>query len=171
MRFINSYLATIVLLVLSACASGDLSSGQSKETELTPVGSTKLKYLLEALPHNMAVTQLTAHVKIDKVMPVGLSDQEVGSAIDYHVNVLEVYQGEYTKSMLSYRRYVELGDVTAQERGDLLIVSLCIDGKGHYYLPDIGFDMTASTEVLSAVASIKHSEVDTVKAAACEVTQ
>ena len=136
----------VVFFILSSSFACDSTDEADSGTE----------FALAAVQDNILTTDYTALVEIEKTDTEDFAgdtpeDEEELVAVKYTAKVLETFLGPEHRNIVFTEYVVKSEGLEDLSSGDL-IVSLCKDTDGNYYLPDIGFEMEAS-DALTAEAS------------------
>lgn len=115
---------------------------------------------LEALQENTVSTHLTALVEIndafvdDPGMLVISHSDEDPLTVRYKATLVENYVGDGPDA-LEFTGYVQKSEGVNKPDVGIRIISLCMDNDGGYYLPDIGFQLPATTRLMQRAQELK----------------
>ncbi len=120
----------------------------------------KTDFALAAVEDNILTTDYTALVEITNV---DIEDSAEGDivkdegdlvAIKYTARIFESYVGNDQKTIV-FTEYIEKSGGFESVGQGALIVSLCKDKQGEYYLPDIGYELPAHDVIVEKAKEIK----------------
>ena len=120
----------------------------------------KTEFAVAVVEDNILTTDYTALVEITKVNAEDIAedsavkDDEDLLAVKYSAKVLESYLGNEQKN-IEYTEYIEKSEGLEDLSSGVLIVSLCKDKDGNYYLPDIGYELPAQDLIVEKAREIK----------------
>lgn len=129
--------------MLSSCAG---AGGGGRERQ---VG-----FAVDAVEDNILTTDYTALMEITGTRAMHGAedgegtDDEVPLRIDYAASVLETYLGEAIETVV-FSRYAERQEGLDDPARATLIVSLCRDRAGRYYLPGVGYELPPDHAVVA----------------------
>lgn len=129
--------------MLSSC-TGTAGGGREQQVE----------FAMAAVEDNILTTDYTALVEITGMrakhgaLRGNGSDDENLLRIDYAATVLETYLGEAIESIVFSRYEARQEGLEDAARG-ILIVSLCQDRDGRYYLPGVGYELPPEDVVVA----------------------
>jgi hypothetical protein len=140
----------VVFLFLSSSFACDTIDEADRRTE----------FALAAVEDNILTTDYTALVEITKANAEEIAggnaaegDEEL-VAVKYTAKVLETFVGNAQKNIV-FTEYVEKNEGLEDLSSGVLIVSLCKDKDGNYYLPDIGYELPAQNVIVEKAREIK----------------
>jgi len=139
----------VFLFLSSSCAPG--GNGEADR---------KTEFALAAVEDNILTTDYTALIEITSVSAEDIAedssatDDEDLVAVKYTARVLESYLGDEQKNIV-FTEYVEKSEGLEDLSSGVLIVSLCKDKDGNYYLPDIGYELPAQDVLIEKSKEIE----------------
>lgn len=154
-----------VCALLAACGSYSLSTNIGNNVETASASRTQR--IISALEENVEDTDLTVKVRIGKISLNDTAEPDL-EVVTFESEVLDVLKGSLDGNAITFQRYIEAGEGTIRKVGDLLIVSLCRDDEGIFYLPDVGYDFLLSDEMLNITDGLVSTDQGKNKAVACE---
>ncbi len=128
----------------------------------TPVSDNdrRIDFALAAIEQNILTTDYTAQVEIigrtidenfkENVNP---GNEDI-VAVTYTAKILERYNGEKLNSLV-FTEFVEKSEEFDEFKSGILIVSLCKDKQGEFYLPDLGYELPAKSVLIEKAKEIK----------------
>jgi hypothetical protein len=134
----------VVVAMLSSC-TGTAGGGREQQVE----------FAVAAVEDNILTTDYTALVEITGTrakrgaLRGNGSDDENLLRIDYAATVLETYLGEEAIETIVFSRYAARQEGIEDAARDNLIVSLCRDRDGRYYLPGVGYELPPEDAVVA----------------------
>lgn len=135
--------------MLSSC-TGTVGGGREQQVE----------FAVAAVEDNILSTDYTARVEITGLrakhgaLPGNGTDEETLLRIDYAATVLETYLGEAIETIV-YSRYAARQEGLEDPARGTLIVSLCRDRDGRYYLPGVGYELPPEEAVVARARQTK----------------
>lgn len=112
---------------------------------------------MEGLRHNLGATDLTALVEV--VGAESRPPREGLNVVAYSARVLETFVGA-ERERLEYLAYLEPDDQPGKTSRQRLIVSVCRDVDGTYYLPGVGYQVPADAEALAVARNWRAASSD-----------
>jgi hypothetical protein len=121
-------IALLLSLFCLSCTAGDVDE--------------QTAFALEAVQDNLLTTDLSALIEItgNSVEELPSSEGEALLAIHYRARILETFLGDPPES-IQYTAYQEKSEGLENLSEGRLIVSLCREPDGSYYLADIGYEL------------------------------
>jgi hypothetical protein len=137
-----------VFLILSTSLACDSNDEVDSATE----------FALAAVQDNLLTTDYSALVEIEKTDTEVIAgdapeDEEALVAVKYTAKVLETFLGNELKNIV-FTEYIVKSEGLEDLSSGTLIVSLCKDKDGNYYLPDIGFELPAHNVIIEKARKI-----------------
>lgn len=126
-----------ILLLAFSCIAGENKS--------------KINFALNVIEENILTTDFTALLKVTKVTAANKKKLVV---VNYSADILESFAGGEVKNII-FTEYIEKDEKFNNTCGSVLIVSLCKDKNGNYYLPDIGYELPAEDVLLKKAREVK----------------
>lgn len=119
------------------------------------------EFALAALADNIAATDLSARVRVTghrvRTDSTALSGSEEVLVVEQTAEVVETYRGAELEQ-LTYLQFIDRQEGLEGFGPGEVIVSLCHDDQaGHYYLPDIGFEVPAAAELIERAQAIRNT--------------
>jgi hypothetical protein len=133
----------VVLATLAACAGPTRGAQQQR-----------IEFAVETVEDNILATDYTALVEITGVLATPMAragernDDGAVLRIDYTAAVLETYRGDELETIV-FARYAAGQEGLEDPSHGTVIVSLCRDRDGGYYLPEVGYELPPHEAVLS----------------------
>lgn len=118
------------------------------------------RFALIAIQGNIVTTDFSALVEITSTTikePSKIEasmDKDELVAVNYSASVLESYLGKKV-DVIVFTEYVEKSEGLDNLSQGKLIVSLCKENDGTYYLPDIGYELPPETALIEKAREIK----------------
>ncbi len=139
----------IALFLAISCVS---CSGENEDSSA--------EFALAVVEDNILTTDYTALVEITRVRTseamqnsTAPGDQDL-MAIIYTAKILQDFQGQ-AQEHIEYTHYVERSDGLEGLGSGVIIVSLCKDKQGAFYLPDVGYELPAEQDLIENAQEIK----------------
>ncbi len=119
-----------------------------------------LAFALAAIHDNILSTDFSALVEITNAAVQDHSssttdDHEALLVVIYKARVLESFLGNHADTIL-FTEYREKDEGLESLSEGKIIISLCKEHDGTYYLPDIGYEMPADSALLEKAREIKR---------------
>lgn len=120
----------------------------------------RIDFALAVIEDNILTTDYTAQVEIiDRSIDENFkenvsSGNEDIVAVIYTAKILERYNGEKLNRLV-FTEFVEKSEEFNEFKSGILIVSLCKDKQGKFYLPDIGYELPAKSVLIEKAKEIK----------------
>ena len=133
----------LLSLFCLSCTAGDVD----EQTE----------FALAAVHDNLLTTDLSALIEISgsSVEELPSSEGEELVAVHYRARIIEVFQGKAT-DRIQFTEFREKQEGLEDLSQGRLIVSLCKDTDGSYYLPDIGYELPHDQALINKAREIKR---------------
>lgn len=118
------------------------------------------KFALLAIQDNIVSTDFSALVEItsSSIKEPSKIEASMGNdelvAVNYSTSVLENYLGKKVNAII-FTQYVEKNEGLDNLSKGKLIVSLCTENDGTYYLPDIGYELPPEAALIEKAREIK----------------
>lgn len=137
--------ALALLVIVSTACAGPTGGAQQQQIE----------FAVAAVEDNMLATDYTALVEITGVRAIQVAQaSEEMLRIEYAATVLEAYLGE-ERTEIVFSRYSEPQEGSEDPARGKLVVSLCRDRDGSYYLPGVGYELPPDDAVVDRARQTK----------------
>lgn len=132
-------------MIVSTACTGPAGGAQQQRVE----------FAAAAVEDNMLATDYTALVEITSVRAKQVTQQDERLLrIEYTATVLATYLGE-ERTEIVFSRYAEPQEGSEDPAGGKLVVSLCRDRDGSYYLPGVGYELPPDDAVVDRARQTK----------------
>ncbi len=132
-------------MIVSTACTGPTGGAQQQRVE----------FAAAAVEDNMLATDYTALVEITSVRAKQVTQQDERLLrIEYTATVLATYLGE-ERTEIVFSRYAEPQEGSEDPARGKLVVSLCRDRDGSYYLPGVGYELPPDDAVVDRARQTK----------------